>query len=104
MRVPAEQLELIQAWSIDAYPAEACGLLLGNAQGLRRASLARNRAEGRRFDLHPQDLLDALHEAEAEGWQVLGSWHSHPDAPAVPSQADLAGAWPGWSLLIQSVR
>jgi proteasome lid subunit RPN8/RPN11 len=56
-----------------------------------------------RFDLDPADHLAAEELARAVGLEVVGVWHSHPDHPAVPSEADRAQAWRGWSYPIVSV-
>ena len=42
----------------------------------------------RRFGIDPREQLHAQVWARARGWQVLGSAHSHPGGPAVPSATD----------------
>lgn len=42
----------------------------------------------RRFGIDPREQLHAQVWARARGWQVLGSAHSHPGGPAVPSTTD----------------
>ena len=49
------------------------------------------------------EFLEAHREARAQGLDILGFYHSHPDAPAVPSVLDLHGALPGASWVILSV-
>ncbi len=96
--------------AIDEYPREACGLLIGRRDGecgevleVRvGTNLERDRARDR-FELDPADLLDGLRDARLAGLEVLGVWHSHPDRPARPSEADRAAAWPSWSYAIVSV-
>ena len=56
-----------------------------------------------RFELDPRDLLSADLAARAEGREIVGIWHSHPDHPAEPSETDRLAAWPGWSYLIVQV-
>lgn len=106
---PAVQ-RAIASWVDGAYPAETCGLLLGETEGeccrVAEATLARNLERERRrdrFQLNPEDLLSADERARSLGLDVVGVWHSHPDHPAEPSATDLAHAWPGWSYLIVSV-
>lgn len=91
-------LELAQA----AYPEEACGLLLGAAATVQQAWALRNVALDRRqhYAFDPIEYMQAERRADAAGLQVLGVWHSHPDAPPVPSALDRAEAWPGWSYVI----
>lgn len=92
------------------YPLETCGLLVGR-QGEGRAEVtrvlqARNLNEERahdRFELDPRDFLTADEQARADGLEIVGVWHTHPDHPARPSEIDRAAAWDGWSYVIVSV-
>ncbi len=93
-----------------AYPEEGCGVLLGRdgPQGRRveRVIGFENRqddARGRRYLIDPEQLLGAEREARAQGLEVVGFFHSHPDHPAQPSAFDLEHAWPWYSYLIVSV-
>lgn len=76
--------EHIERHALQAYPEEACGLIVQQAgQAIYHpcANLASDRAN--QFHLDPQDW--AL--AEDHGI-ILAVVHSHPDASANPSQAD----------------
>ena len=42
--------------------------------------------------------------ARNKGLDVVGFYHSHPNAPARPSQYDLDHAWPFYSYVIVSVK
>lgn len=93
-----------------AYPREGCGLLLGqpSAAGCRvvRATHARNvraRERSDRYEIDPVDHLAGWKIAEAEGLDVVGAWHSHPDQAAVPSATDLSEAHAGLTYLIVAV-
>src|SRR5439155_1411349 len=46
-----------------------------------------------RYDLDPADIVRADRDARAEGLDVVGFRHSHPDHPAWPSQFDTDRAW-----------
>lgn len=92
------------------YPNETCGLLIGRRVGdgaeVSRVLQARNLNVERardRYELDPDDFLLGDEGARAEGLEIVGIWHSHPDHPAVPSETDRARAWEGWSYLILSV-
>ena len=50
------------------------------------------------------DFLAADKAARADGLEIVGIWHSHPDHPARPSITDLDAAWEGYSYLIIQVR
>ena len=46
----------------------------------------------------------AEREAEERGLELVGIYHSHPDAPAVPSEYDREHAWPNSAYVIVSVE
>lgn len=94
-----------------AYPYEGCGILIGRHDGdeiqvldVRTVTNAREDSQHNRYIIAPADVLDAERKAEAQGLDLVGFFHSHPDAPAEPSDHDLAHAsWPGLAYVIQSV-
>lgn len=92
----------------DAYPREACGLLLGRSAEARRVLrvvVARNLdPSASRFVLDPVDFVRADGLARDAGMEIVGVFHSHPDQPARPSREDEAAAQPGWSHVIASVQ
>ena len=51
----------------------------------------------------PKDVMRAERHAREKKLDVVGYYHSHPNAPAVPSQYDLDHALPVWSYVIASV-
>lgn len=93
-----------------ALPAEACGLWIGRRTPrgwfVERALDSPNLAPQPRsaFRVDPVFQLRAEREAAARGWQVLGSWHSHPAGSPRPSARDLAGARLGDLLGIVAVE
>lgn len=94
--------------SLASLPAEACGVLVGrSAPGLvdvLRVEAGRNLSTSlARFDLDPGALVAADRRAREHGLAIVGIWHSHVDAPAIPSCADVEGAWEGWVQLIVSL-
>jgi proteasome lid subunit RPN8/RPN11 len=110
LRLPAEQREQIARVVEVSYPFEACGLMLGHADAgevtVERILHARNLNIGRlrdRYLLDPDDFLAADRVARDAGLEIVGIWHSHPDAPARPSSTDLERAWEGYSYLIVAV-
>jgi cell wall-associated NlpC family hydrolase len=75
----------------ECYPLEAGGLWTGGAGGsISFRPCGAGSAD--RFRISPADWLDA----EARG-EIRGIFHSHPDAPPVPSPAD-AAAMAAWGL------
>ncbi len=110
LRLPSALRLQLEDRAAAGYPHEACGLLLGrevpDGAAVERVVAARNLSHDRpadRYQLHPEDQLRAEDEARAEGRQVVGVWHSHPDHPARPSETDREAAWEGWAYVIASV-
>ena len=116
----------IAAHAEATYPDECVGLLLGRLAGERTQALVAFPVENRwagqvqlsasddpssrrdRFYLDPRDYLRADREAQAQGLDVVGCYHSHPDAPASPSERDRVGAQAiggsRFAFVIQAVR
>jgi proteasome lid subunit RPN8/RPN11 len=108
--LPAAVRAELDALVIRGYPYETCGLVIGRQEpvGVQicRVVQARNLNVERaadRYLLDPEDFLVADREARAEGLEIVGIWHSHPDHPARPSETDRQGAWEGWSYVIVAV-
>ncbi len=95
-----------------AYPNECCGALLGvagddGAHQVRALLALDNRREGEaartRFLITGEDMIWAQKQARAQGLDIIGFYHSHPDHPARPSEFDREHAWPGYSYIIVAV-
>lgn len=113
LQTTADVLEAIRRHGESAYPEEGCGFLLGRiaaggaVQAVRthRADNEREAERERRFTLSPAAYRAAEAAAEAEGLDVVGFYHSHPDHPARPSETDVAEApFPGYAYVIISVE
>ncbi len=99
--------EAIRRHGAETYPNECCGALIGRDGVASSAHALPNTTEEgprRRFRVRPDDYRDAERRAAAQGAELLGFYHSHPDHPARPSQYDLDHAWPFFSYVIVSVR
>jgi proteasome lid subunit RPN8/RPN11 len=110
--ITSEALEQIRAAGEAGYPDEVCGLMLGsdNARGRTVSALVpiANSFEGEeqyhRYLITPADMFRAEREARRLGLDVVGVYHSHPNAPARPSEYDRDhAAWTTWSYVIVSV-
>ena len=111
-----EDLELVLRSGVEAairrhgretYPNECCGALIGQGAEVHHAvGLPNTTEEGprRRFLVRPADYKQAEKEARQRGGDLLGFYHSHPDAPARPSQYDLDHAWPTFWYVIVAVE
>lgn len=114
--IGAECVEKIRAHGVETYPHECCGALLGRdsdaaEDGRPREILEvfplvnqREDSPQNRFSVSARDVIAAEKAARAQGLDVIGWYHSHPDHPAQPSEYDREHAWPWYSYVIVSVR
>jgi proteasome lid subunit RPN8/RPN11 len=113
--IPQDLARQIEREGIEAYPNECCGILFGKdvrengdeQRFVQRIEKVENEFEERehhhRFLITPDTLMKAEKTAANEGRLVLGFYHSHPDAPARPSEYDREHGWPFYSYVIVSI-
>ena len=94
-----------------AKPAEACGLLAGEMGefDVKAVYPCANAAPPEKqdviYELDPGDHLKADRDAQANGWEIIGVYHSHTHTEALPSPTDIAQAPdPSWHYILVSVR
>ena len=109
LRIPEALLDEIRRHGEAAYPAECCGALAGRAgeekEVVRLAPAVNRRTDDpHRYLIAPDDLRRLEAGLRAEGLEIVGYYHSHPDHPAVPSAYDTAHAWPWYSYLIVRIE
>lgn len=108
--VPPAVREAIGRHLEAAYPAEGCGVLLGEAEDdvrrVVRQVAADNRVSDRndRYEVDPAVLRELMEAEDRGGPRVVGFYHSHPDAAPEPSSTDRGLAWPWYAYLIVPVR
>ena len=92
------------------FPNECCGAMLGRMQGDRKivaesVPIANSYGgeQNARYELRPQDLLDADQNARARGLDLIGIFHSHPNCDAYFSETDLKNSCPWYSFVVLSV-
>ncbi|MEW6731264.1 MAG: M67 family metallopeptidase [Acidobacteriota bacterium] len=113
IKVTREQLATIRLHGEQSYPNECCGLLLGRivdgvkilAETLAIANARETEAQRNRYLISSDERFRAERYGRSRGIGVIGCYHSHPDAPARPSQYDRDHApFPVESFMIVSVR
>ena len=112
IRLTEPHLAAIRRHGEKTFPQECCGFLLGQQDNgvktvtqLSAADNAReNTARHNRFLITAEMYLSADREARTTGLDILGFYHSHPNAPARPSEYDREHAWAWYSYVIVSVR
>lgn len=76
------------------WPEEACGLIAGlEDQAVRLYPIDNILRSSTAYEMEPLQQLEAMLGMEADGWELLGIYHSHPYGPAAPSRTDLAQAY-----------
>src|SRR5258708_37156897 len=110
-RVEPEAWTVMVAHAEGAFPNECCGVMLGKIDGDRkvvtRALPMENAYKGTqedRYEIRPDDLLAADRGARAEGLDLIGIFHSHPDCDAYFSKRDLENSCPWYSFAGRSVK
>jgi len=113
MKTSPDILDRIRVHGARAYPEEGCGFLLGRVteEGVNHVSdlapVANRQTENRarRYQITADDYRAAEAEADRQGLDIVGFYHSHPDHPAHPSETDLEEAtFPGYTYVIVSVH
>jgi proteasome lid subunit RPN8/RPN11 len=91
MTISPAAIDVMIAHAREDAPRECCGLLIGSSDRIESAHRARNlEPSAARFLIDPQDHFAAIRAARAAGRAVVGVYHSHPSAAALPSPSDLA--------------
>jgi proteasome lid subunit RPN8/RPN11 len=97
-----DDLRHIERLARDAFPYEACGLLVGLSSGARNtaprvtriaesANLAAPKARDR-FEIDPKVQFAVLRELRGREEAIIGVFHSHPNGRSEPSPRDLEDA------------
>nr|AKG47480.1 hypothetical protein pA_00040 [Pectobacterium carotovorum] len=84
----ADLYRSMQLAAIEAYPSEACGLLVNKQGNKYELILCRNVADDP-VNFFVMDADDQI-AGEMQG-DVVGVWHSHTDGTNKASDADIAG-------------
>lgn len=93
LQLQRRHIELLKKETEKVHPVEACALLFGrlykNEAIVEKVEITQNRLRSTtRFEVNPVIVAAAITEAEKEGLEFIGLFHSHP-ARAVPSTIDL---------------
>jgi proteasome lid subunit RPN8/RPN11 len=108
LKITQPAFDAVKAHGAEGYPHEICGILVGPRGGktVTEAKRARNIIVERardRYEIDPRDHIRIQREADADGLDIIGYYHSHPDHPAQASRFDTERAWAGYVYVIVSV-
>src|SRR6185437_11570930 len=116
IKIDKQAWDTIVAHAEAKFPNECCGALLGkqgiggiddHVKNVTAAVPLENAyagAQGARYELRPEDLLEADRKARAVGLDLIGIFHSHPDCDAYFSKTDLENSCPWYSFVVLSVK
>ncbi len=111
LRIARIPFAVMRAHAEAAYPNECVGAMLGkagaDAKSVGLAMPLENSAGGSQrafYELSADSLLAADAAARKMGLDVIGIYHSHPDADAYFSETDLKHSCPWYSFVVLSVK
>ncbi len=93
LKISRRDLDLIQAELEANSPYEACGVLVGTIEGDtavvdKAVPITNSNRTTRSFELEPKEFYNAWNNAEKNGQEIVGVYHTHPRSSAVPSLWD----------------
>jgi proteasome lid subunit RPN8/RPN11 len=111
LKIGRQHFELLKAYGEESFPNECCGFLLGKQTNGEKEVAATfpafNSSEDseryHRFLITPQAYMECEKFARGKELDIIGFYHSHPNAEALPSQYDVEHGWPWYSYIIVSV-
>ena len=111
LRIAKVPFAVMKAHAEAAYPDECVGAMIGTSgregKVVGLAMPLENSAEGSQhafYQLSNASLLAADKAARQMGLELLGVYHSHPDADAYFSETDLKHSCPWYSFVVLSVK
>jgi proteasome lid subunit RPN8/RPN11 len=94
IRIPQHIIDAMIAHARAELPDEACGLLTGDGEEIRKQYALTNIDHSpEHFSFDPQEQFRVLKEARSEGLKIVACYHSHPSTPARPSEEDIRLAY-----------
>jgi proteasome lid subunit RPN8/RPN11 len=111
LKISQQLYDQLRAHGEETYPHECCGILLGKSSEdsitvhqILRAGNTRTDSAHNRYNIAPQELIQAQREGRKHSLDIVGFYHSHPDHPAQWSPTDFAEAhWFGCAYVITAV-
>jgi proteasome lid subunit RPN8/RPN11 len=94
-----------------SFPNEGGGFLVGTTHNnittihavIAVANVFETEEQYHRYAMTPQNWANMEDKADEMGYSLVGYYHSHPNAPAIPSEYDRVHALPNFVYIITSV-
>lgn len=95
----------------NTFPNEGGGFLLGKHHAgnstiidvIQVENVFESAEQYHRYAMTPQNWMKMEDEADERGLALVGYYHSHPNAPAIPSEFDRVHALPNFIYIISSI-
>ena len=97
MHLPQQYADAMVEHALEDDPNECCGILAGTqTQVLQHYRITNSEHSPYRYLMEPREVLEAMRDAERNGWEFIAFYHSHTHTEAYPSATDirLAENWP----------
>ncbi len=101
LKIPTDLMERIREHARQEYPLESCGILAGEKGKITRVYPMENiEKSSSSYLMAPMEQFRVFRAIEEEGLELVAIYHSHPHAPAYPSQRDVDLAFYPDSLIL----
>ena len=130
LKLKESDYQKIVEYCKNTLPNEACGLLAGTVENEKTTTISNSSANcgiaylktiiktitkvyllsnmdasSSHYSMNPEEQLKAVKDARKCGAEIIGSFHSHPNSPAIPSTEDKRLAYnPDMEYLILSLQ
>lgn len=92
--IPKELLSEMLAHCKEIFPDEACGILAGKGNVVKRIYKMTNiEKSGVSYMMEPEEQFTVTKEMRENGLEMTAIYHSHPGASAYPSAKDISLAF-----------
>ncbi len=107
MRIARPAILEVDQHASEGYPNEICGALIAprGSDLVTQTRRIRNKVVDRardRYELDEREHIQVMRDCDANGLEIVGYYHSHPDHPAWASETDSKRSWAGYVYLIVS--
>ena len=98
LRIERRYADEIISHAMVEDPNECCGILAGSGDDVSHLYRITNEVRSPvRYQMDPQEQLNAMLDSERNGWELLAFYHSHTHSAAYPSATDVRMALQsGW--------
>lgn len=94
IEIPQHIIDAIIKQAYNELPDEACGLLTGEGNSVRKQyALTNTDHSPDHFSFDPKEQFAVLKDARKDNLQIIANYHSHPASPARPSDEDIRLAY-----------